>query len=160
MKVTRVRIILMACVLLLALALPLSTVSASPPVVASGTFAMGAPTIIDMRFADGNIILDVAYPIYMYGDMDGIGVLESRVVIHSNGEVTYNGVCTFTGTVLGKAGTLVVRNAGHTTGGLSKGVSTILSGTGELANLRGTGTIQETAPGSGTYSGKYHFDPK
>jgi len=35
----------------------------------------------------------------------------------------------------------------------------ILSGTNDLANLRGQGTFQSTEPGAGTYSGQTHWEP-
>jgi hypothetical protein len=162
MKVTRVRIILMACVLLLALALPLSTVSASPPIVASGTWHITGFQLLDVRVADGNTIIDALVYMDNHGDFEGPSVLVNHVVYHPNGSATNHGTSTFTGTFKGIAGTVVFQVAGHTTEGVMKGTSTVLSGTGGLANLHGVRTHENTIPYNvyfGVYSGRFHFDP-
>ena len=77
---------------------------------------------------------------------------------------TSDGIQTFTGTVQGKAGTFTarVRHQGYLDGH-TRVEETIMSGTGELANLHGTLIFDVYAMDvyhhTGTYSGKLHFAP-
>ena len=71
---------------------------------------------------------------------------------------------TFTGTVLGYAGTLVMRLESRgtlpaTTPYTTMGTWVIISGTGELANLHGQGTWWNLGLGQFEYEGQIHFDP-
>jgi len=84
------------------------------------------------------------------------------VVIHRGGFMTGIGRTTFTGEVMGKEGTLVIQWTGNTkTLGKWHCKWVILSGTGDLANLRGSGIGVETGPEDNelVLSGKIHFDP-
>jgi hypothetical protein len=73
----------------------------------------------------------------------------------------YRGHVTFTGTVAGKTGSLEFLFIGTSPGELDdwNGTWRILSGTGELANLHGSGAFWATGLGAVHYEGKIHFAP-
>lgn len=80
--------------------------------------------------------------------------------IHKNGVITGRANFTFEGTVLGREGTVESRFLGHTKAdGTFIGRFTILSGTGELANLRGHGTNVVVGPGEIEGTVLVHFAP-
>lgn len=80
--------------------------------------------------------------------------------MHKNGVITGRANFTFEGTVLGFEGTVELRFLGHfMADGTFTGRSTILSGTGELANLRGHGTNVVVGPGEIEGTVLVHFAP-
>ena len=136
-------------------------VHATPPITASGTWIY-APEIIDMRVAGGNTFLlgkDVAN---WTGTFNGTSTEDFTVVAHRSGFMYYKGLVFFGGTVDGKSGTLVIRTVGKTPPDIEEwsGKWVILSGGGDLENLRGQGTWWQISPLNLVYSGKVHFDPK
>jgi len=137
------------------------TVLAEKPTDVSGTWSWGAD-IISVRVANGNMFISATEYDDFDGTFDGDGVGLFTVTVHSKGFLTGIGRTTFTGEVMGKEGTLVIQWTGNTkTLGRWYCKWVILSGTGELANLRGSGIGVETAPDSYELelSGKIHFDP-
>jgi len=112
-----------------------------------------------------------------YDEADWTGTFEGEatdygtVVIHCNGKVSYKGTSSFVGEVHGesgtRSGTLEMSSVGKCCdeNGHWKGQWVILSGTGELATLRGEGTW--FGPGAGGlynygevgYEGNIHFEP-
>jgi len=104
-----------------------------------------------------------------HGDLEGTAVDEYTLVVDlASGSFTFEGQGTFTGTLNGKSGSLVyhfvgsgqfTNLAGDT--GVATSEATAISGTGELANLRGTSHLESEldANGStGTYSGTSWFE--
>ena len=76
----------------------------------------------------------------------------------------YKGTTTFTGTVAGRQGTMVLMLVGTSPGDLFtwSGTWRILRGTGELANIRGQGVwgnIEDPEYPGVHYEGQIHFDP-
>jgi hypothetical protein len=78
----------------------------------------------------------------------------------------YKGTTTFTGTVAGKTGTMVIMFVGKSPGDLFtwSGTWRILSGTGGLANIHGNGTWGDADPPPLPgyyihYEGRIHFSP-
>jgi hypothetical protein len=111
----------------------------------------------------GTIYFDVSYT----GDIVGTGMESHRTSLNLNPVLNFKtasmGIQTFTGTVLGKSGTFIA-NVRHQIkeDGSGKVEQTILSGTGDLANLRGTLLFMiypQNDGWAGTYSGKLHFAP-
>ena len=94
------------------------------------------------------------------GTFDGTETEYGILVIYCNGNMSYKGDLTFVGSVEGRSGTLEMRTVGTCCHEeyLWEGTWTILSGTGDLKNLRGHGTWFGD-PGSLEYDGKYHFEP-
>jgi hypothetical protein len=127
----------------------------------SGTWFWWAD-IVSQREAGGNLFIYATEHDEFHGTFEGFGEGPFTVVLHPEGFMTGRGRTVFTGTVDGKSGTLVIQWVGNTkTLGRWKCMWVILSGTGELANLRGQGIGVETAAGSYTLdlSGKIVFAP-
>ncbi len=147
--------------------------AASPQQDVSGYLVLaGAPPFVELKPVGADHLMKgwIYHTATYTGSIAGSG--------SEAGLFTYNmkslalasvGVETFSGTVLGKTGTLMFH---YFHGGLvALGVAgesleieqTIVSGTGELANLRGTlhFTVYSTAIGTyeGSYSGRLHFAP-
>jgi len=141
------------------LALPISVVSATKPIPVEGTFFPTGIPSIEMRQAGNsdNIIFDVSGPQTWTGSIVGSGSGEGRWVVHKasdpdSGHATTRNVLTLDVVFDGKAGTLTIIG--------DQGNWRIISGTGELANLRGQGTtfviVDMLLMG---YEGQVHFDP-
>jgi hypothetical protein len=124
-------LVVLVFLLILAAIVP---VHATPPVPVEGSFAIIVPRV------DGCEILEVC------GYFEG--TLAECVRGAGGSSVGY-----FEGTVDGHEGTLVFNLVSF--GNTDFGQWTILSGTGELANLRGQGMSYT----DGTYDGRAHFDP-
>jgi hypothetical protein len=101
------------------------------------------------------------------GTFDGISTEYGNVTIHCNGAWSFRSIVSFVGSVDGKEGTFEMSVVGSRPDGLAdwEGKFVILSGTGELANLRGQGIWWGPgSPGPGLwgdiyYEGNYHFEP-
>jgi hypothetical protein len=114
----------------------------------------------------GTFVHEVTYT----GDINGIayetinGMWNTKKGEYPCFQIASNGIQEFTGLVLDKSGTFTarVRHQGRETGEV-RIEQTILSGTGDLANLHGTLIFTvypiEAAHYKGTYSGKLHFAP-
>lgn len=104
----------------------------------------------------------------VHGGLEGLLAFDFIIVVDTTtGKFTVDGLGTFTGTVNGKSGSYVYTTAGggqftSPTGesGTVSGENTIISGTGELANLSG-GLHSESKfdknGTTGTYSGTLRF---
>ena len=157
---------ILVCMVTLLSMLWMPTVHASTPgktMPVSGTWSWTA-TIISVREAGDNTFIYATEHDTFHGTFEGTGEGPFTVVVHPEGFMTGRGrtVFTPTDTVMGKSGTLVIQWVGNTkTLGRWKCMWVILSGTGELANLRGQGIGVETEPGSFTLdlSGKIVFAP-
>jgi len=140
---------------------------AGPPTEAGGLWQY-KPEILEMWFADGNMFLHTAEEAVWTGTFEGDSTEDGLVVVHSSGLWTFNGMVSFVGTVDGKSGTMEMSVNGTRPDEFSDwtGRWVILSGTDELANLRGQGRWWGPgAPEPGEwgdidYSGKIHFEPE
>jgi hypothetical protein len=105
----------------------------------------------------------------VHGTQEGTIVLENTMVIDlASGSYTIEGQGTFTGTVKGKSGSYDLSAAGSGqftspmgASGEGTGEITIISGTGELANLRGSLHTELKFDNTGrteTYSGTLRFE--
>jgi hypothetical protein len=124
------------------------------------------PIIWDDSIMMGTFIHEVTYT----GDINGIayetinGKWNTKKGEFPYFQLTSNGIQEFTGSVLDKSGTFTacVRHQGRESGEV-RIEQTIVSGTGDLANLHGTLIFTvypiEAAHYKGTYSGKLHFSP-
>jgi len=117
---------------------------------------------------NGKLILEGTNYYDVHGTLEGTFVLEFTVVVdEATGSFTQEGQGTFTGTVKGKSGSLAYNTVG--TGqvgpmgesGVAANEETIISGTGELANLRGSWHTEHQWDKDGisiTYSGTLRFE--
>ena len=144
----------------------------TPPTEGSGTFDMSIPDVFppDIRFAGKNMIVHAwGGGGELFGIFKGTWIHDERAVVHPSGMVTLNGVwdtpdgVTFNGLGGTLEDTVHVRySATVSVTGVMHGRFVIISGTGELENLRGQGTIlfdPAIDPVLVYYTIRYHFDP-
>ncbi|MFQ5838130.1 MAG: DUF3224 domain-containing protein [Thermoplasmata archaeon] len=144
-------------------------VQATNPTTVSGRWEWMAPvdSLEVTKIADGNLFISAVEIDEFTGTLEGNGMGTFTVVVHPEGFATGNGRTIFTGAVQEKAGTLEIQWTGNTRNDLGYWWFhwVIVSGTGELANLRGQGTGFGPGPagpgawGSADLSGKIHFAP-
>ena len=122
---------------------------------ATGTFTTTATTI-NVQVVNGNTIITQSLTINTIGDISGTLSGTDVAVITSTGSGFIAGSGTFTGTILGRTGTVVIGFAGTfspTTGQLNINAAFLPgTGTGQLTGIRGTGTIQGIFNVGGTYT--------
>ncbi len=138
--------------------------SATSPTSATGAITVTSFTPTEVRNVNGNTITDFTQSANLVGTFTGTTADVGTIVQHPTGDFNFKIRHTFTGTVDGKSGTMVLEVAGKGEGGVPggtlRGQFVILSDTGELANLHGQGNFDGIAGDGGTYSGQIHFDPK
>ena len=144
---------------------------AGPPTTAEGLWQY-IPTIEDVKVANGNTFIYTTEVGQWTGTFEGDSTEIGKVVQHSSGLVSFKGTVSFVGNVGDKSGTLKMVAVGSKPDRLPgtewEGTWVILSGTGDLANLRGHGTwrgpgwdpTHPTEWGNIYYSGEIHFDPE
>ena len=153
---------LLPLIVLSVLLLPAGSALATPPTMSSGTYHDWIVDVPSVRYADGHIFLTLTKHGVLTGSVEG-EITETMYIVEGDKIATFKGIqicdpCT----VNGRVGTYVARIEGTSKDGYDQGHYTYLSGTGDLANLRGQGTIDGTSgsdESTGTYSGVYHFDP-
>ncbi|MEO8286577.1 MAG: DUF3224 domain-containing protein [Chloroflexota bacterium] len=140
-----------------------SGASASPPSLVSGTFTYTSSTFNSVRFAGGNMIVDLSAEAIYTGNLEGTSTLNGTLIFHQDGSANFHDVEVFTGTVNGVSGTLTFNLTGGGPDGLFRGMETIVSGTGGLAGLHGTldevGIVVMPTGPQGTYTGQLHTAP-
>ena len=154
----RMRLVIPAVVFALSLGFAPSA-WAAPPTQATGTLGpvAGSITFTGVRTADGNTFIDFTAIEAFTGGFAGTGDDVGTVVFYASGGVTVQAVEMFAGTVNGVPGTLVLRGEGAGVPSAVQGHLVILSGTGDLANLRGQGTFVAIVGVGGPYSMQIHF---
>ncbi len=117
----------------------------------SGTFVAvpGVDTVV--KVADGNIFVHSVHAVVFAGTLSGTYPHEANVVVHPDGLITLQELGTFSGTVNGASGTIVIRSEGSGFLPNIHGTVTLMDGTDGLANLHGEGNF-EFASGTGTYT--------
>jgi len=122
---------------------------------ATGTFTTTATTI-SVTIINGNTVITQSLTINAMGDISGSLTGSDVAVITSTGSGFLAGIGTFSGTILGRAGTVGIGFAGTfspTTGQLNLQASFLRgTGTGQLAGISGTGIIQGIFNVGGTYT--------
>ena len=130
-------------------------VQATAAQTATGTFTTTATTI-SVTIINGNTVITQSLTINAMGDISGSLTGSDVAVITSTGSGFLAGIGTFSGTILGRAGTVGIGFAGTfspTTGQLNLQASFLRgTGTGQLAGISGTGTIQGIFNVGGTYT--------
>jgi len=149
-------------------ALPMSAAYAKTPTTVTWTSTKnlvipGSPVFSPAGKSD-NCILTTQYGGWIWaGDIVGTGTYAGRWVLHdvdyvseTFGAVNVLGTYTMDVTYDGKSGTLTVRAGG----GGGNAMWRIVSGTGDLENLRGHGTLEEMVlMYMYRFTGQVHFDP-
>lgn len=150
---------------LLAMALPLllPLAHATAPITATGTFTASF-TILSIAHDGDNTIITVNENATLTGSLVGIRIAHGTETIHPDGTFEAIDTGTFTGTVNGVLGTLVI--TGHSNGtvqtGSGAGSFVVNEGTGGLVDFHGFGPFSFTATGptstTGSYSISLHTD--
>lgn len=133
------------------LSLPVTGVFATKPVFISAT---GSPPVIiptPVKTAGGNVFFTAVGTGSYTGDMVGTTEATHRWHMKKDGTMNMRIEVVFTGSILGESGTVTMLCIGKTGGDLTW---RIIDGTGDLANLKGTGIL-----GPGYFEGYAHFDP-
>jgi hypothetical protein len=159
-------------VLALAMIVPVGAVNAdSPQIEVSGGVELDFDFdafVIEKTVGNGNVMIcSLAFFVIYTGDLEGEAYETLDGMVNFNpksGAFHSEGMLTFEGTLLGKEGTFTAHVTHQGQGTECRVVQTIISSTGELANLHGTIhlTVAQDVPGApytGTYSGKLHFAP-
>ena len=153
---------LVALVLAGATLLPAVANAQSGPrtIAASGTFALVAPPEVRSFQVVGDTTFIVQRVQYrLTGTLAGTAVGEEQVTYVPNQTAVLRAELVFTGTVEGHAGTVRLVLDGRGTD-MTRGQFVLLGGTGDLASLRGQGTVEGSPQtGSGTYAGEFQFGP-
>jgi hypothetical protein len=136
--------------------------AAAQPIQASGTWTTTSANFTGQRTVGTNTIVDITYTGIKTGTFDGTVVGQGYIVFHADGTAENHTVEVFTGTVNGTPGTVTFNVPGPAdASGSLKGNLSIMSGTGELANLHGTlhlvGSVPPCCLPEGTYAGTITF---
>ncbi len=127
------------------------------PQEAKGSFT-GTPTVVDFRSAGPNNITTFKTSFVITGTFSGTCRGTERDVSHPGGKVTFQGTCTFLGSVGSKSGNATIRYVGLVTATSPGGQFVMVRGAGGLTGVHAVGSFNATGPGTGTYLGRYHFD--
>jgi len=139
----------------------------TPPTEEIGTFDGSLPDTVEMWERGNNIIMhSYGGGGYLFGILEGKWIHDEWMVIHPTGIATVNGVwdtpegVIFNGPGGPLVGTVHVRYSGKANVVTEEfhGRWVIISGTGDLANLRGHGAVWMDETG-GHSTLQYHFDP-
>jgi hypothetical protein len=159
------RIVLAALFMFMISILPISStvVYAAKPMPATGNMTVTSFSFTVVKTANGNTFIDFVNTEAMSGTFAGTSASVIRVIVHPSGDFNVVHMMTFTGTVDGRSGTMIIKFEGKGTGfAYGAPVSAqwvIQKGTGDLATIHGTGTFEGNALIGGTYSGQIHFSP-
>jgi hypothetical protein len=149
---------LIVCMVALLPTLWMPTVHAAPPISVEGTISWWPSDIIVTKLADGNVFISAVAHETFTGTFEGTAEDPFTMVLHPDGFYTGSGRPLFIGEVNGKEGTLEMMWTGNNKKyfPLWWFETVILSGTGELANLRGQWT-GIGSPDESVLSGKIVF---
>ncbi len=144
--------------------LPAGVAGATPPTSCTGEFEETYSELRSIKLVGSNIIM-VQYSEFQFtGCFEGLYSGENRVVIRPSGYITMHGTREFEGDLVDGgetwSGTAVLNQSGWGDGVTFTVRGAVLSGTGDLANLRATSfVVGDFATNSGTFVIRYHFDP-
>jgi len=155
----------MKTTLLLPLLLPLLTIplaSATIPTLATGSFTASF-TVLSITSSDGNTVITVSETATLTGPFTGTRTAVGFEIVHPDGTFNAHDTGTFTGTVNGASGTLVITGDSTGLGATGSGQFTVGQGTAALEGFHAQGPFQFIATGptttSGTYSVQLHSEP-
>lgn len=136
------------------------TAAAGLTTEASGTFTQVSFETSNTRTVGEVTLFDFTESDVLSGTFSGTSIIEGSCVVQPSGEAVCHALETFNGTVNGRSGTATFFDVifPNLATGAVHGNFTIISGTGELENLRGHGTFQGEE-GTGTYTGTLIWVP-
>jgi len=152
----------MKTIFLLAMALPLlitPLAHATPPTTATGTFTASF-TVLTVTTAGENTIITVNETATLTGSFVGTRIAQGSEIIHPDGSFVAMDTGTFTGTLNGVPGTLVITGHSTGTGATGAGSFVVNQATSALTDMHGFGPFEFSATGptstTGTYSITLH----
>ncbi len=126
---------------------------ASVPVPVNATFT-GGFSVVSSNVADGNTLLIIDNSIHFQGDLQGICVDQTELLIlHPDGSDNFHATCTFAANILGKTGTVTLTFAGNGQGLAFHGDFAIVQGTGQLTNNNVQGVFSGSFTSATTFAG-------
>jgi hypothetical protein len=126
---------------------------ASVPVPVNATFT-GGFSVVSSSVADGNTLLIIDNSIQFRGDLQGICVDQTELlIIHPDGSDNFRATCTFAANILGNTGTVTLTFAGNGQGLLFHGDFAIVQGTGQLSNNNVQGVFSGSFTSATTFAG-------
>ncbi len=157
----RLRTILVALAVLLAVAGAAATGAAAAPPVADGTFTYTSSAFTNVRMVGPDTFIELTATVAYTGTFSGTSTVRGNLIIHADGSANFYDIETFTGTVNGVSGIVTFYLAGSGPAGEYQATAIVVHGTGALANLRGelhqVGVVPDKEKGPfGTYTGKIH----
>ena len=142
------------------LSIPLASATTSTSVTGSFTASF---TVLSVTSADGNTIIVVSETATLTGPFTGTRIAQGSEIIHPDGSFNAHDTGTFTGTVNGISGTLVITGESTGLGANGAGDFVVGQGTGGLEGFHAQGPFHFTATGptttTGTYSVQLHSEP-
>ena len=165
----KISTLLMVSAAILSVILIPSVLAIKPTPAPIGYWQWKAPSTYfePYKMANGNVFIRADDDAEFTGTFVGTGYDEFTMTQHPNGFFTGSGQTTFSGEVMGEAGTCIIKWDGNTKNDMGywwfKWV--IISGTDDLENLRGSGYCWGPGPadlnewGGVDMYGKIHFDP-
>jgi hypothetical protein len=153
------------CLLLAPLLLLVPAVQATAVAPSAGTFTTTVTSLVPVLTADGNTVYDLLGTIVTTGTFSGSGPISFTLLVRATGKDNFLGQFTCFCTVAGQSGSVVIGFTATGVFGVGSSLSgqyTILSGTGGLANLHGTGPFSGTQTPAGfvgLYSGHTASSP-
>ena len=142
------------------LSIPLANATISTPATGSFTAIF---TVLSVTSADGNTIITVSETATLTGTLTGTRTAVGSEIIHPDGTFNAHDTGTFTGTVNGVSGTLVIAGESNGLDGIGSGRFAVGQGTAGLEGSHAEGAFQFMATGptstTGTYSVQFHSEP-
>ena len=135
--------------------------NASTPVTGSGGFT-STVEIINVSQVGGSTMIAGIETQTLNGFFTGSRIASGIEIFHADGTFEAHDTGTFTGTVDGRSGTVVISGSSTGLGNSGSGQLVVEQGTAGLAGLHAQGTFQPRITGpttaEGTYAVQFHFD--
>jgi len=154
--------LIVVLMILAILASSASLVSATPSTSVEGTFkATPIPSTMIVREAGPNLFIYREANGLWTGGISGTTYGYQNIIVHKEGKMNFHITGFFeSATVMGKTGSLNVLLVGNSDPEGTQGTWRIISGTGDLWNLKGQGSWWKVPTDTVfSYSGQVHFDP-
>jgi hypothetical protein len=137
-----------------------SAAAAATTISATGTFTQTSFTVTESHTAGNLTFMSFTETDALAGTFEGTSVIVGECIFFPSGEGMCKATETFTGTVNGALGTLVLLDQIriNTTTGEASGRFEVVGGSGDLAGVRGQGSFSGVN-GAGTYSGTLILAP-
>ncbi len=138
-----------------------ATPALASPAPAAGSFTETPETITSAQFADGNEIYTLTREAVFTGTYDGVGQVDQRIVIHTDGSAQVQMTIDFSGVACGARATLTFQVAARVdfvTNSMTGNYTVQDAGPSSNHAPRGNGTFTGVPGAGGSYEGQVHCD--